>query len=101
MGGAVALRRETIQPPVLVQHPVIPGQDGTGERAQLRARQTAQVRCPVGVHVPYGPGRLQSRRQPSVLRYENHGHRQQEDRRRRQQQASDVAQRTQTIRYRY
>lgn len=58
VGGAVTLRRETFQPPLLVQHPIVQKQDGTGERAQLRARQTAQIRRPARVHVPHGPGRL-------------------------------------------
>lgn len=58
VGGAVALRRKAVRPPVLVQHHVVQGQDRSGKRAELRARQTAQVRRPARVHVPHGAGRL-------------------------------------------
>jgi len=58
VGGAVALRRKAVQSSVPVQHAVVQKQHGAGERAQLRARQAAQVRCAARVHVPGGPGRL-------------------------------------------
>jgi len=80
VGRAFALRRETVQPAVPVQHPVVQEQDGAGQRTQLRTRQTAQVRRPTRVHFPNGAGRLQSRRHPAVLRYKNGGGRRQEDR---------------------
>jgi len=79
VGGAVALRGETVRAPLPVQHPVVQRQDGAGERAQLRARQAAQVRRAARVHVPDGPGRLQSGRQPAALRHGNRGRRQTPD----------------------
>jgi len=92
VGRAAALRRKTVQPPLPVQHPVVPRHDRAGQRAQLRARQTAQVRRPAGVHVPDGPGPVQPGRPSAVLRRRGRQRKQEADRQQ-QQQTSHVARR--------